>query len=566
MLVHSAGRSKLDVRAREACWLGLDADTKAHRVYWPRTGNVTVKRNIYFGVSAPLEEEEESLPEAGSERTAAPPSPSIISAPPSPSISIAPAASPDPQEMPSLADVDDEDDDDEVEEQLQPKPPPPQPRRSERLRKPSRIIRDLQSGEGVTLTRKGPAKAAISLQMPGTLAEESKEAGGAWAVVDGAPTLLEDFEGLEHTFLAETADSEALEPCTLTEAKRRPNWLQWEKAIEEELATLEAAGTWVLEEPPPGANVIGSKWVFKAKKDAAGLIAQFKARLVAQGFSQIGGVDYDDTYAPVARLASSRAIIAMANRLGLELHQVDIKGAYLNGELNDNEVLYMQHPPGYKARDAGTRVLRLRKTLYGLKQSGRHWYQKLSSIFDSLSFSKCSVDQAVFYKTDEARNQVTVVAVHIDDCTIAASNLRLIEAFKAGLRKYVEVTNLGELHWMLGVEIKRDREARTTHLSQRAYIESILRRYNLDDLKPLSIPMDPAIRLTTKQAPATAAEHAIMRDKPYREAVGTLNWAALTTRPDIAFAVATVARFAANPGIAHWEAVKRIYRDRKSVV
>jgi hypothetical protein len=250
----------------------------------------------------------------------------------------------------------------------------------------------------------------------------------------------------------------------------------------------------------------------------------------------------------------------MSNRLNLELHQVDIKGAYLNGELNDNEVLYMHHPPGYKPRDAGTRVLRLKKTLYGLKQSGRRWYQKLSSIFDTLGFSKCSVDQAVFYKTNKSKHEVTVVAVHVDDCTIAASNSRLIEEFKAGLRQHVEVTDLGELHWMLGVEIKRDREAQTIHLSQRAYIDSILSRYNFDELKPLSSPMDPAIRLTSEQAPATTAEHAIMRDKPYREAVGALNWAALTTRPDIAFAISTVAKFAANPGLAHWDAVKRVYR------
>src|SRR5882757_6849730 len=224
---------------------------------------------------------------------------------------------------------------------------------------------------------------------------------------NGEPTLLEDFEGLVNVFMAETADSEALEPRTLAEAKRHPNWLQWEQAILKELETLRAAGTWILEEAPPGANIIGSKWVFKAKKDAAGFIARLKARLVAQGFSQIGGIDFDDTYAPVARLASSRAIIAMANRLDLLLHQVDIKGAYLNGGLNDNEVLYMHHPPGYKSPDAGNRVLRLKKTLYGLRQSGRRWYQKLLSIFSSLGFSCCSVDQAVFYKSDKDRTKIT---------------------------------------------------------------------------------------------------------------------------------------------------------------
>jgi transposase InsO family protein len=545
--VHDPTGSKLSVRACEARWIGADTDTRAHRVFWPSSGNVTVERNTYFGTTAQLEGEEENSPGVSSEQAAAPPSPST---PPD-------AAPDDHADMPSLTEA--QDDEEEEEEQLKP-PPPPQPRRSERIRKPSRIIRDLQAGEGITLTRTHPSKTPTSVSTSGSPAEEPEEAGGAWTVEDGVPALLEDFEGLEHTFMADTADAEALEPRTLAEAKRRPDWLWWEKAILEELATLEAAGTWVLEEAPPGANIIGSKWVFKAKKDAAGMIARFKARLVAQGFSQIGGVDYDDTYAPVARLASSRAIIAMANRLCLELHQVDIKGAYLNGELNDNEVLYMHHPPGYKPRDAGNRVLRLRKTLYGLKQSGRRWYQKLSSIFDSLGFLKCSVDQAVFHKSNKSKTEITVVAVHVDDCTIAASNLRLIEAFKAGLREHVEVTDLGELHWMLGMEIKRDREARTIHISQRAYLDSIIRRYNFDELKPLSIPMDPSIRLSSEQAPVNAAEVAIMRDKPYREAVGALNWAALATRPDIAFAVATVARFAANPGVQHWEAVKRIFR------
>lgn len=550
VLVHNSGGSKLNVRAREARWLGLDVDAKAHRVFWPGMGNVTVERNVYFGTSAPLEGEEEESPGAGSEQAADPPTPTS-------STPIDPIDPLDPLDPPSLAEIDDDDDDDDEPEQR--KPPVPL-RRSSRIRKPSRILRDLQSGAGVTSTRSASSKTAPAPQIAEAPDEDKEEAGGVWAVSDGEPALLEDFEGLVNVFLAETADSEALEPRTLAEAKRRPDWLQWEKAILEELATLKAAGTWVLEEPPPGANIIGSKWVFKAKKDAAGFIARLKARLVAQGFSQIGGVDFDDTYAPVARLASSRAIIAMANRLDLLLHQVDIKGAYLNGELNDNEVLYMHFPPGYKPRDAGNRVLRLKKTLYGLKQSGRRWYQKLSSIFESLGFLKCSVDQAVFHKSDKGKNELTVVAVHVDDCTIAASTLSLIEDFKAGLRKHVEVTDLGELHWMLGVEIKRDRDARTIHLSQRAYIDSIIRRYNLDDLKPLTTPMDPAARLTPEQAPATAAEHAIMRDKPYREAVGALNWAALATRPDIAFAVATVARFAANPGPAHWDAVKRIYR------
>jgi hypothetical protein len=331
--VHSPGGSKLDARAKEAKWLGLDVDACTHRIYWPRSGKVSVERDVYFGPPVQLEGEEESLdvPSASSEQTADPQAP--------------PPEKPTPQTPPPDAEKTSQ---------------PVVLRRSSRNRKPSCPVRVLLSGEGTT-----DPTTAQSLKLPGSFAEDPEEAGGVWSVEDGMPTLLEDFEGLEYAFAAETADAEALEPRSLDEAKRRPEWPLWEKAIEEELATLKAAGTWKLEEAPAGANVIGSNWVFKAKKDAAGNVVCYKARLVAQGFSQIGGIDYDNTYAPVAKLASSRAIIAMANRLRLELHQVDIKGAYLNGVLNEDEVLYMQHPPGYKAPEAGVRVLRLVKTLYG---------------------------------------------------------------------------------------------------------------------------------------------------------------------------------------------------------
>ena len=322
---------------------------------------------------------------------------------------------------------------------------------------------------------------------------------------------------------------------------------------------LKAAGTWRLEEAPPRANIIGSKWVLKAKKDAAGNIVCYKACLVAQGFSQIGGVDYDDTYAPVAKLASTHTVIAMANRLGFEMHQIDIKGAYLNGELQDNEVLYMQHPLGYKSPDAGTCVLRLVKTLYGLKQSGCCWYQKLSSIFKSLGFTQCGVDQAVYFKVVVTKGELTVVVVHVDDCTIVANTIHLINELKAGLSKHFEVTDLGELHWMLGIEVKHDCPGCLVHLSQRTYIDTSLCHYNLANLKPLSMPMGHQVRLSSDQAPASTVECAMMHDVPYCEAVGALNWAALATCPDIVFAVAMVAHFTANPGPAHWDAVKWIF-------
>ena len=155
------------------------------------------------------------------------------------------------------------------------------------------------------------------------------------------------------------------------------------------------------------------------------------------------------------------------------------------------------------------------------------------------------------------------MVMHVDDCTIIASTIRLIEKLKAGLRKHVEVTDLGKLHWMLGIEVKHDQEGRTMHLSQQAYIDTILRCYNLDNLKPLSTPMDHQVCLSSEQAPASAAEFAMMHDVPYHKAVGALNWATLATCPDIAFTVATVACFAAKPRPAHWDGVKQIFHFLK---
>jgi hypothetical protein len=252
----------------------------------------------------------------------------------------------------------------------------------------------------------------------------------------------------------------------------------------------------------------------------------------------------------------------MAASRDMEIHQLDIKGAYLNGELTSDEVIYMRQPPAFHMPGSLGKVCRLRKTLYGLKQSGRRWYQRLVAILvDHLGFTKCEVDQAVFY-WDEGE-QLCIVVVHVDDCTIAASELQLIQDFKMNLRKYVEITDLGEIHWLLGLEIRRDRESRTIHLSQRSYIDSALRRYNFDDLKPVSTPMEPNTHLSSAQSPSSTQEIAMMRDVPYLEAIGSLMWACLGTRPDIAFAVTTLSRFSKNPGEAHWAAVKRVFRYLK---
>ena len=359
----------------------------------------------------------------------------------------------------------------------------------------------------------------------------------------------------EYAMLAEISEKEAFEPWTLTEA--RPDWPLWERAIEEKLDTLWKAGTWELTEAPSGANIVGSKWVFCAKKDAAGNIIQYKAHLVAQGFSQLPGVDYFDTFAPIAKLASIHAVLTIAAAEDLEMHQINIKGTYLNGELTNHEVIYIQQPPSYHT-ESQKLVCQLKKTLYGLKQSGCCWYQKIMEIMMThLSFSRSNVDQAIFF-CREGRF-VIIVLVHVNDCTITASSINLIKDFKVSIPKHVKITDLSELHWLLGIEVKCDCQHRTIHLSEWSYLKSILWQYGLQDLKPASIPMDTNICLITAQSPLTTADFTLMRNVPYREAVGSLMYAALGTCPDIAFAVQTVSCFLTKPGPAHWEAIKRIF-------
>jgi hypothetical protein len=520
--------SKLGGRVQEGRWVGVDEGSEnGCRVYWPARHSTTVERNVYWDPSNAELLSREGEEDAHSPNTMIPPS-----AHPTP-LQPPPARPPSPES---------------------PAPAPDIPTRQ--VRKPSQRILDIMNANG-TIPRGIQMPPSIEANEPPD-AEDEEAVKRLLSIIDDDPDDELHSLDLAMAIGEATAVSEALEPRTLAEAQHCPDWAQWEEGIREELATLQAAGTWELADLPDGANLVGSKWVFRAKKDAAGNVVRHKARLVAQGFSQVPGIDFFDTYAPVATLASIRTVLALSAHLNLELHQIDIKGAYLNGTLTDDEVIYMCQPPGFESQDHPRKVCRLRKMLYGLKQSGRRWYQRLVEILvDELSFVQCAVDQAVFSRRENGQH--TIVVVHVDDCTIAARTLSDVNELKMQIRKHVEITDLGELHWLLGIEVTRNRDERTISLSQRTYIDSIVRCFSFDELKPVSNPMEPSTRLHSGQSPSTGAEYAAMRHIPYREAVGSLMYTSLGTRPDISYAVTTISRFSGNPGMPHWDAVRRIY-------
>ena len=370
--------------------------SKGVRVYWPDRLTVGVERNVYYNKTiasvSHLEGEEESIIETKTDL----PKDTNVSPSIPPKISV-----PTPPRVPSP-----------------PPAPTPDPPNEKRIRKPSRHILDIVEGHGSSSARPSDPAVAKGIQLPPPLPPVVEETPNDELEGEGQANrpMTTDFAE-EYAMLTEISEIEAHEPRSLTEAKHRPYWPLREKAIEEELETLHKAGTWELTEAPQGANIVGSKWVFRAKKDAAGNVIHYKARLVAQGFSQVPGVDYFDTFAPVAKLASIRAVLAIAAADDLEMHQIDIKEAYLNGILTEREVIYMQQPPGYHIPSQQKLVCRLRKTLYGLKQSGRRWYQRLVEIMMThLHFSRSDVDQAVFFRRNE--KSVIIALVHVDDYTL----------------------------------------------------------------------------------------------------------------------------------------------------
>ena len=200
-------------------------------------------------------------------------------------------------------------------------------------------------------------------------------------------------------------------------------------------------------------------------------------------------------------------------------------------------------------------VCHLCKILYGLKQSGQRWYQKLIEILvKNLGFKLCEVDQAVFIK--RSKKTLIIIVVHVDDCTITASTLALVVELKVQIRNHVEIMDLSKLHWLLGIKVTRNREERTIALSQQSYLELIIHHFRFNDLKPVSTPMEPHIKLTNAQSPSTGTKYASIQHIPYRKAIGSLMYATLGTHPDISYAISTISHFLSNPRLPHWEAVR----------
>ena len=352
---------------------------------------------------------------------------------------------------------------------------------------------------------------------------------------------------VEHASVAHTGPS--TDPRTYAEAMARPDAADWELACEDERRAFERMGVYEVVPRPDNRKVVGSKWVFRIKRGPDGEIVKYKARVVAQGFSQIEGIDYDETFAPVAKFPSLRAILAIAAERDLEVHQMDVKSAYLNGELR--EEIFMEAPPGFDVPEG--MVLRLVKAVYGTKQGGRVWYEEIRETLRAMGYQRTDADHAVFVRNEGENVPPSLIALYVDDITMAAKYPETIKRDKEALKARYQMTDLGEITWILGMHVTRDRKAGWIALSQENYIEDMLRRFGKSNSRPINTPSLANEHLNKLKSPEAEV-------KPYQRAIGSLMYPMLGTRPDLAFTVASLGRHAATPGEEHCRALERAFR------
>jgi hypothetical protein len=256
-------------------------------------------------------------------------------------------------------------------------------------------------------------------------------------------------------------------PRDWKEANHDPNW---RKAMLEELKALEKNQTWDFVKLPEGKRAVSCKWVFTRKQNPEGKEERYKARLVARGYSQTYGIDYDETFTPVAIMNTVRILISCAANFGWPLYQLDVKNAFLHGDLQ--EEVYMEIPPGLSKSEAVGKVCRLKKSLYGLKQSPRAWFDRFRRAICSMGYKQCNGDHTVFYRHFGRR--ITILAVYVDDIFITWDDEPEIARLKDNLSKEFEVKDLGHLKYFLGIEVARSPQG--IALSQRKYVLDLVRQ------------------------------------------------------------------------------------------
>ena len=350
-----------------------------------------------------------------------------------------------------------------------------------------------------------------------------------------------------------SAESTRGDPDSYWDAMQSRDKALWQQAMDEEYQSLMDSGTWTLCELPPGANLIGSRWVFKTKRNETGKIVRHKARFVVQGCFQLDGRDVHQTFAPVAKLSSMRVVFAISTKKNWELDNMDVVTAFVQSPVDED--VYVRQPKGYERRGRhGQRlVCKLKKSLYGLRQAPRNWWVVINDWLIEYGLVPSGADPCVYvmFRDDD----ILVIILYVDDLILAGSSRKLIDQFKRAISERFNMKDLGALRWVLGMEVRRDLAARTLELSQTAYVDQVLERYGMAKCQEVGTPAEGT--LTRLPKGEGSANH------EYMSVVGSLLYAAEVSRPDIAYPVRVLGRHLQASGREHMTAAKRVLRYLK---
>ncbi|GJV51222.1 retrotransposon protein, putative, ty1-copia subclass [Tanacetum coccineum] len=304
-----------------------------------------------------------------------------------------------------------------------------------------------------------------------------------------------------------------------------PEYDKWLNAMNVEMQSMKDNEVWDLVELPPNCKTVGSKWLFKKKTDMDGAVHTYKARLMAKGYTQTPGIDYKETFSPVADIRAIRILIAIAAFYDYEIWQMDVKTTFLNGYLSKE--VYMEQPEGFVNPKYPKRVCKLKRSIYRLKQASRQWNKRFDDEIKKFGFTQNPDEPCVYLKASESN--VTFLILYVGDILIMGNNIPMIQGVKSYLGRCFAMKDLGE-------------------------------RFHLENSKRGSIPMQDKLRLSKSQGASTPAELKRMQNVPYASAVGSIMYAVRCTRPDVAFAQNITSRFQQNPGDLHWTTVKNILK------
>ncbi|GJS82985.1 putative ribonuclease H-like domain-containing protein [Tanacetum coccineum] len=322
------------------------------------------------------------------------------------------------------------------------------------------------------------------------------------------------------------------------------------EAMQEELLQFKLQQVWTLVDLPHGKRAIGTKWVYKNKKDERGIVIRNKSRLVAQWYTQEEGIDYDEVFAPVAKIEVIRLFLAYASYKDFMVYQMDVKSAFLYG--NIEKEVYVCQPPGFEDPDFPDRVYKVEKALYGLHQAPRAWYETLSTYLLENRFQRGQIDKTLFIKRDQG--DILIVQVYVDDIIFGSTKKKLCTEFEKMMHKKFQMSSMGELTFFLGLQVKQKEDG--IFISQDKYVTEILKKFGFSDVKTASTPME------THKPLLKDADGEDIDEHMYRSMIGSLMYLT-SSRPDIMFAVCACARFQVNPKISHLHVVKRIFRYLK---